>query len=627
MNTDKVESVADYGGDPQGVVKRWLVAIEQQERARKPFIERGEKIIKRFRDERPDHDRVSRFNILWSNVQTLKPALYARTPVPQVSRRFKDSDKVGREAAEILERAVSYSVEEYDFDGVMKAVVEDRLLPGIGVARVGYEPFYGEERQDVVGMDPETGDPILSEPYKPVEYERVTCEYVNWKDFLHGPGRTWDEVDWVAFKAYMSRDELVKRFGEVGHKVGLDFTPEGLESPPEQLKKAVVWEIWCKSEGKVYWVAPGHKEAPLDGGEPPLDFEEFFPNPRPLFATTTNDTLIPVPDFVEYQDQADELDELTARISALQKALKVAGAYDASAEGLKMLLSEGVENQLIPVDNWAAFGGNGGVDSAIAWLPIDMVVSVLMQLYQARETTKQTLYEITGISDIVRGASNPNETYGAQRIKGQYASMRLNEQQGEVARFARDLIKLKVEVIAENFEPQTVQLMTGRQLSPEVLQLIQNDSARSFRIDIETDSTIQPDEQADKEARVEFLNAVAGFMERTLPAAQEYPELGPLLGEMLMFGVRGFRAGRELETAFEEAVAAMENREPPPNPEMEKAKAEMQGEQEDRQLEQAKFQHDVQVDNREQNREDMELALKARETQIGGTYLYDPRIA
>lgn len=89
----------------------------------------------------------------------------------------------------------------------------------------------------------------------------------------------------------------------------------------------------------------------------------------------------------------------------------------------------------------------------------------------------------------------------------------------------------------------------------DVTELLHKDGLRSFRIDIETDSTIATDEEEEKASRTEFLGAVGDFMAKAEPLAQAQPAIIPLLGEMLLFTVRGFRAGRSLEEAFETFVS------------------------------------------------------------------------
>lgn len=613
-----METVEQKESDPQGLVRHWKSALALARKEQDAWLKRAEKVVERYKDQRSEWDDSKKFNILWSNVETITPTLYSRLPKPVVSRRFKDSDPVGRQASMVLERALEYHLDAYDFDAVPRAAVNDYLLPGRGVGRVLYKPTYGEEVTPVNGMEPEYDEtgmvvgytPVMGEPYTPVVYEEANCEYVYWKDFLHGPARKWEEVPWVAFCSYLTRSQLKERFGEKGERIKLDYTPEGLgeDAPKDVFKKAKIWEIWDKEEGKVIWLSECH-ETPLDVDDPPLNLSGFFPCPKPLLSIVTNDSLIPIPEYTMYQDQAEELDDLTGRIASLVKSLKVAGIYAADVDEIKQILNDGVENTLIPVENWALFADKaGGLQNAISWMPIEQIMNVVISLYEAREKTKEELYEITGLADIIRGASKSSETATAQRIKGQFASMRLQERQNAVANWVRDLLRLKAEVIAEQFSAETLQMMTGLEVTPEVMELLQNEPLRQFRIDIETDSTIQPDEQMEKQSRVEFMEAVGSFMERSLPLAQAVPELAPFLGEMLMFGVRGFRAGRELEEQMNEALQQLQNR--PQQQEqgdpVEQAKA--QKIQQDMKLDQAKFRHEVQQDNRE-------FALEAQETQ------------
>lgn len=645
MATDQVETIADYKGD---IVLRWLDAIKLAGKRQRRWEEKGDKVVNRYRDDRSDLDTSKKFNILWSNIETLKPAVYSQVPKPAVSRRFKDADPLGRVAAMVLERALEYSVDSYDFNSVMKAVVEDYLLPGRGTSRVVYEPSYGEPEPELDDLGaPRMDDEGRPATYTPVAYEEAKCKYHFWKDFRHGPGRVWDEVPWVAYRNYMDRQELRERFPEHADKIPLNYTPEdcGDQESAEQFKKAVVWEVWNKSGRETLWIAEDYTEV-LDQGQPPLNLHGFFPGPKPLYSLVTNGNLIPVPDYCQYQDQAEELDRLSGRIDVLLDALRVAGFYAGEEkDNISRIFTDAGDNTLIAVDSWAMWAEKGGVKGMIDWYPVDQVMQVIVALYEAREKTKQELYEITGLSDILRGASNPTETATAQRIKGQFATLRVSDRQKLVQEYARDLIRMKAEIICEHFSLQTLQIMTGMQLPtrqekqmaqqqiqmaqqmgqqvpPEmqkqlqklmqtpdwesVIELLQNDPLRSFKIDIETDSTIQADEQADKEARIEFLTAMTQFIQQIAQVGPAAPQLMPLFGQMMMFAVRGFRAGRDLEDAFEQAMSGMEQQaqQPaPPDPRAEaeaaKAKAEtekMQMEMQKMQQELAKIQQQMQQD-------------------------------
>jgi hypothetical protein len=268
----------------------------------------------------------------------------------------------------------------------------------------------------------------------------------------------------------MTRDELVARFGrKIGNAVVLDYTPKGMDEDglkgpqADAFKKAQVWEIWDRQKKKAIWIAPSYPDGPLDTKADPLGLPGFFPSPRPLSATTTNETLVPRADYTEYQDQALELDVLTSRIDKLTTALKVVGLYAGEDKAVisQMFSEDGVENQLIPVEGWALFMEKGGLQNAIVWAPMEQIAKVLIQLYDARERVKRTLYEITGMADILRGETNPNETLGAQQLKAQFATRRISRAQKQVARFARDLMRLRAHVMARHFSVETLGAMVG----------------------------------------------------------------------------------------------------------------------------------------------------------------------
>ncbi len=483
-STDRIEVRDDLGTDDAAKWSFWVGEDRIAGKEDEKWHKRGRKIIQRYRDERPQTgNSVHRLNILWANVQTLKPALYARTPKPDVQRRWLDQDDTGRLASVLLERALSYSLENSDFDRVMEAVVEDRLLPGRGVPRVMYIPHYGEELEpeaveefeDAEASPADVANPgdgrEMGEPLRQVVYEEVIATYIFWEDYREGAARTWREVPWVRYRAYMNRDQLCERFGnKKGKRVNLDFMPKDVSqqnpdkgsTPPDIFKKAIVHEYWDRVKGKVVWLAPGTPDLILDEQDDPLGLPDFFPNPDPLMATTTNNTRIPVPDYVEYQDQADELDKLTARIDTLTRALKVSGVYPGSLKPtLQQLIDEGTENKLIPVEDWAAWMDKGGMDKFIQFMPLKEIAETLIQLYAAREQTKQLLYEITGIGDLMRGQTDPGETATAQQLKASFSTRRIQPQQRAVARMARDTIRLMAAVIAEHFSMETMSAVTG----------------------------------------------------------------------------------------------------------------------------------------------------------------------
>lgn len=697
-------------------VKRWVQEIKFYETKAQQWEEKGKKILRRYKDNRsPREQKVPRYNVLWSIVESSKPALYSANPKPDIERRFRDKDDLGRVSSMVLERGITYFVNESFGDAVRQAVA-DRLLPGRGLVWVRYEPhfkdFQDNENEEVadegveITDDVEEGSDEAGKDYNgrsnesdrgeslegddeeadEIENEVVCWDYVHWQDFGHCFGRTWDEVPAAWRKVYLTREELEKRFGEeIGSQITLDYSPHDLKDNKydEVEKKATIYEIWDKSSKKVFWIHKDYHQGPLDEQEDPLELEDFWPFPKPLFATLANDDCIPVPDYQEWQDQANELDELTSRIGSITKCVKVAGAYDKSASGIERVLAEGVENQLIPVDQWAIFAEKGGMKGVMELLPMQEIMATLQGLYEARDKVKGDLYEISGSADVMRGQSDPDETATAQTIKSQFGTMRLDEKQEQVRRFCRDLIKIGTQIIANHFSIETIKKICGVQLMtdeekklvqmrmqalqqyaqqqkaqqqpqpgqppsppmpppqlpplPEWLQkcdaedmselmdeptweevdgLIRDEITLSYRIDIETESTIKMDQEADRDARISFLDATGKFLQTAM--ANQNPDLAPLLAKLLMFGVRGFKVGKELESAFDVAIHKLEKDagQKKPDPEMAKVQAEQQLQQQkmqaDSQLKQLEMQNDAKLEQIKSQAEEARLKLQAQ---------------
>ena len=615
------------------------------ERSYKRWEARVDRIVKKYKDDsRYDRNPNARFNILWSNVQTIQPAIFARLPRPDVSRRFRDNDPIGRVASMMLERALEFEIEHYsDYKSAMNNAVLDRLLGGRGVSWVRYEPHIVGEQADNEDV-PEDGFEItedsdeaetmgaMEENPERIEYECCPVDYVHWKDFGHTIARTWEEVTAVWRKVYMSRPALCERFGEeLGYKIPLDTKPEDLKQSyksDDGVYEALIYEIWDKETGKVLWISKSLGKI-LDERDDPLGLENFWPCPKPLYSTLTTDSLEPIPDYVIYQDQARELDTLCDRIDGLINALKVRGVYDASSSELQRLFSEGENNTLIPVHNWMAFAEKQGMKGAIDLVDITPFAQALAQCYQAMEQVKGQIYELMGIADIQRGQTDPNETLGAQIIKSNNAAGRLKTMQHAVVDFATSLLSIKAQIICNHFTDDTLVKISGamqlspqdQQLIPQAIELLRNEASKNFRIEVTSDSMIYQDEQQEKADRMAFLQAMSGFMQQAVPMMQAQPELAPMAMEMLKFGVTAFKAGKQLEGIIDQTAdemrqkaQQMQGQPKPPPPEIMKAQmdnqSKMQQLQMSAQLEQAKLQGQMQLEKAKQEYQAQENQLK-----------------
>ncbi len=470
-------SPKDIGLSDADTVKRWTLELDLAEKAQKEWRKQADLTIKKYRGTKA---KKNSFNILWSNTETLRQAVYNTLPKPDVRRRFRDDDPVAKTLSQVLERCADYAIDTYDFDAILKQDLMDMLLPGRGLSRVKYCPDFEDIEVDASQATEEAEEgaakPSDAEPDQRIKYEAVICEHVQYDDFRHGPGKTWDEVQWVAFRHRFSETGGIEKFGDIFKDVPLDdvadesIKKEGAGAVEALFKTGEVWEIWNKDDKTVLFIAKQFKKSPLQVEDDPLELDCFFPCPRPLYAIEDATSLEPVILFAQYKEQADELDLITTRINKLTDALKHRGIYNKVLSEIDQLTGAG-DNDLIPVKNVEALIESGGLEKHIWYMPIEQAANVIKVLTVQRDACKAIIYEITGISDIMRGATNAQETKGAQEIKSQWGTQRLKKMQAEFQRYVRDIIRLKCQIIANKFQPETIMEMTG-------LKLAQTDSEK-----------------------------------------------------------------------------------------------------------------------------------------------------
>jgi hypothetical protein len=608
----EIETLKDIGPGPAGLAARWLAELRIADKAEAEWRKRASELDQRYRDEATASSDTAdvgkaktKFNIFWSNTETLKPAIFGSMASPDVRRRHDQKntqpqaqspeeqrmlqiramlDEQGREMAIVLERALQYSLDTYDPAGEVDRTVQDYLITGRGVIRVHFKQTLKTQASRIAlqqgadgrqygpegAVDPHTADIQrdaqgtfqLGPDEEVADYEEVTCEHVHWPDFRRGPGKRWSDVPWEAFRHEMTRKDLRDNFDatldgkRIADEVPLTVQPKFWDLPagetiPDLFKRAEVWEVWDKVTKTVIFVSPGYHDAPLDVRDDPTKLKGFFPNPEPIYSVRGTGTLVPRPEFALYQSQANELDDVSERIDALIAQLKVRGVYNNTLKELDTLL-ERDDGTMVGVANWQTFAQAGGFAGAVDILPIDAIAQVLLGLYQQRDQLIQIIYQVTGISDIQRGSTDPRETKGAQELKSQYGSLRLAPRQKLIARMIRDVMRLKAELIAENFSAETLMNMSGRLVRDEMVALLRDEGQRGFAIDIETDSTVAPDEHQDKTEAVEYLGAMSEFMQMMAKAEGMIPL--PMAIKMMLWVSRRFKVSRELELYFEQMM-------------------------------------------------------------------------
>lgn len=610
----KIESLSGQEKTKGGKYQRWIAEISAAEKEIDKWHRQARKIVKEYRAERIEVSGVDpsmerRFNLFAANVGILQTSLMNQTPQPSVTREFNDhADDVARVACNILERALtSHNNRAFHMSNKLRQAVQDMLVPGVGVTWHTYEAdiVHKIEEPDHEALEADT--PAERLEYDEVVSEALRDEYVYWEDLLWSPARCWEEVRWIARKTYITRDKGVKRFGPQFKKVPLDYAPKKTDNvvatQNQVFQQAIVYEIWDREEEQVIWMSKGFDQI-LDRKPDFLELDDFFPCPQFLLANSSNGKYIPTPDYEYARDQYKELNEINTRISLLVRACRVAGVYDKAAGSVQALLNNAAENTLVPVDQWAAYAEKGGIKGSVDWLPLEQIVAVLDQLLKNREDVKNQIYEITGMSDIIRGASKASETLGAQKLKASYASMRIQERQKNVVQYCSTVFDIQVQLMRKHMDVSEIAKLSQVQFMNEdpalVEQAMQLIKMPDFilRARVESDTLSDIDFQAEKQDRMEYMQTITNYLKEALPTISNDPTMGPFMMQLLQFSLAGFKVGKkfegELDKTFSQIQKALQQpKEPEKSPEQMRVEAEIQGMQQEQELNAQSHQQDM----------------------------------
>jgi hypothetical protein len=572
MDSGRITSASDFQNTPAGLAQRWSTEIDASKQELQKFHDDAKRIVHRYLDKRDDFGKdQSRVNLFWSTMKVLLSMLYARPPKADVSRSFQDyEDDQARVAGTMLQRILNRGFDDDTsaWDAAVRNGIEDWLVVGMGQIWLRYE--VKTEQYEVPAVFDEFGNELspATEAERIVD-EDAPVDYVFWDDFFWSPARIWPEVRWVARRVYMTKDQLVERFGEEiarivplqGNKTSDKNT--NTETPKhDPWNKAEVYEIWCKENKKVYWYAKG-ADVILDVKEDPLRLDGFFPCPKPLAANVTTSNFMPRADYVFAQDQFNELDEINTRITWLTRAAKVAGVYDKAADGVQRVFSQAVENQLVPVDNWAMFSESGGIKGKVDFVPIDMIVNCINSLRMYRQDKVMQIYEVLGVSDVMRGSSKASETATAQQIKAQFGSTRVQLNQFYIADWISQALRIKAEIICKHWQPETIIRRSNIERTPDAplamagIALLKQEEMREYRITIEADSMAALDQAQERDAAVQFMQGLGAFVSQVAPMAQSVPGAAPVLLSMLQWAISKFRVSSQIESVLDQAIAGL----------------------------------------------------------------------
>ena len=627
----------------------WKLELEDSMDKHKPYFEEADKYLEIWKDEYNneaisltgdlDFTTKRRYNIFWSNTETLKPLIFSALPKPNITRRFFDKGVETRIAATIMERCLMSFLDAPEIYNILEDVRDSYLVAGRGVVRVTYNP------EEVIDVD---GEEELDESTK-----KIGLEYVDHKDFLMSAEKSWDKVRWIAFRHLMNKDQVRRKWSsKVANKVNYNLTSNEDLSKKNKDKDnlgifdfAEIWELWDKESKQVYYLSLTSDKIILDQIDDPFNLEGFFPTPMPLGSKSNINSLIPIPRYRLYKSQAEQLNLVDYRIKKLIDQLKATGVYSSLAEG------EDIENIMNGEDGeWNPMKAPNLEKPLQSYLypkPLGEIINTVTQLQVHKQEIIANIRDITGLSDIIRGTTHHRESATAQKIKGEFGISRIQPSQKEYQEYVKDLLALVVELKVENYSaeelvqksnlevvdieaakaelereadalllqaevktPEEAQQLkqqketfmannlkpledklkgfavTPQQLE-EITELLKDDKMRSFLLDIETDSTIRADQSQEKQDRQEFVQVLSGMSQAVVPLLQTGSVTPDAVKELLWFTIRPYKIGRNLEGLLFET-------EPEP---------------------QGPSQEEVSM-QKEDERKDFEVQLKAKEVDI-----------
>lgn len=544
--------------------------------------------------------------IYYSNVSTLHPNIFFKTPTVQFSRRFKAlNDPISRRACEIGEMLCEYNLEIQDFSDECDSSTIDYLVASRGVLWNTIYPEYRVEPVQVEFIDEidayayNDGESFIkvkdSEVYvdeddgleyidlQVASHVKVVAEHVQWRDFMHTPAKKWSDVRAVYRARYLTKEDYIKEFGKKAlEEVSFDYMNDSHKDSADKIRTetnegelALIWEKWHKPTKYIYYLSD-HTGKVVGKKKPTIDFQGFFPCAKPLLGICNEDSLLPYPDYFFIRLQLNDAHEISRKKSEFRDMLKITGVCNSqfSAEINKVKTAE--NGKYVAVDKWGVLTTKGGVAGNVENMNVDDIVNAMARFELETESVKREIFEVTGISDLDRGITDPRETLGAQGMKNDKSSLRLGKRRQKLNRWLEKTMRLNAEAMLELAPLEQIKQVAGINLDDPIdekaLELLKDDKLRTFKITIDIDSMLQPEDEKKKQGKLEFLNVFNQTVDRFLTTKANAPEFLEMISTVMLSVLREFNSGREVEDVIEASVMETVNtvkeklKNPPPPP-------------------------------------------------------------
>lgn len=449
----------------------------------------------------------------------------------------------------------------------------------------------------------------------PVYDEQVYLDHGLYSDLYVDPdARRWSQVKKLAFKyEYTYRDFSAKFGAKALEKIATKDIDDHKNGRP-----IVVFEYWDYFTREVKWCAensddffqPSTIAVPNTHVNPPeleevdpddetdeadkeradssdiYGLDNFFPCAEPLCLNAPTDEYWPIPEYFQVREILDDVHNITTRMFLLTKAIRVRFLFDGSIPELKQLVNESSEGTGLSVPNLSEAlinSRDGTLAKLVAYFPVKEMIEGLGNMYTAFNQRLDMYFQATGINDLIRGAaSDVEKTYGERQMEGKYALNRIEPYQRAIQEWIKNSYQILMEMGLKNFSDQTIdEYITPQTLDPEdkqryvpALKLLKSNRRRRFRVDFETDSTININEQYQKQQAIEMGNAVTKMLEATANIAETQPELAATELAVAKHVISQYSDGKLLVDEFISSIEeVMDKMKQPKEPEFDKDRA------------------------------------------------------
>ena len=532
---------------------------------------------------------------------------------------------------------------EFNFDQVGYDVALQFLLTGQGVLwsrykfemeteekEIGYiltpegkfidaenEEFQGDVKDLVQNMN---GIYTATVEVERKDDEKAILEVVNYPDYLCSDARNESEVEWRSRRAFLSRAQAENMFGaDVASDLSYDSFPDAIKKNMNRDRdkyegKAELYEIWCEEADKVFWVHKNDEKTIVQSGEPPIDYEKFYPC-SVISQSANPDSVIPVSDYTHVKDQILEVERLTSRVHGMVQAIRANGAYDSTLGTLVDQLFSG-DLKMYPFNNWPSYKSKGGLANSIEMLNIEPYVNALRVLQDSRGQALEQLYETLKVSDLLRGTSEQYKTATANRLENAWSSMGLIVRQNMFTKFISDAIGNLGTIIASQFDQEllmetgdAVQLLTPlvpppppapapdpnmppemqppppqpmdpmqvvMSMEQQIMEFLRNEDQFNYRIQIASDSMVAIDYQQQQQEGQQLLSVAGEFFNQMKTLVEQYPPLLDFSIQLFQNVIKRYKGGKEIDGLFSNALSQIQEiakakeeaakQPPPPDP-------------------------------------------------------------